>query len=224
MTRRTRDLIVVGASAGGVEALRDLAAGLPGDLPASVLVALHLPPDGTSVLAAILDRAGPLPSHTARDGVLLEHGTIYVAPPGRYLLVVGSRLMLSERPAEHGRRQEINALFASAARAAGPRVTGVLLSGVLDDGVAGLVTIVSCGGAAMVQDPAEARYPSMPLHALRALEIDHILPAHAMGGVLGMLSRQEADTGGHAARRTTGGAEPYDMLTAANAGRREELR
>jgi two-component system chemotaxis response regulator CheB len=187
----TRDLIVVGASAGGVEALRGFAAGLPADLAASVLVVLHLPAGGTSALAAILGRSGPLPAVRAAESMDLERGTIYTAPPDRHLVVVDGTLALPAGPTENGRRPAIDALFRSAAIVAGPRVTGVLLSGVLDDGVAGLVAIASRGGKVMVQDPDEALFPSMPNHALQALPVDHVLGAGAMGAVLDKLSRED---------------------------------
>lgn len=193
MTRHTRDLIVVGASAGGVEALRDLVAGLPDDLAASVLVVLHLPSDGTSALPAILGRSGPLPAYTAVDGMTLRHATIYVAPPDHHLLVVDGRVSLSQGPVETGRRPAINMLFRSAAIAHGPGVVGVLLSGVLDDGVAGLVSIASHGGKVLVQDPDEALYSAMPRHAMELLAMDHVLPASAMGAVLGELAREEVE-------------------------------
>lgn len=193
MTRHTRDLVVVGASAGGVEALRELAGGLPTGLAASVLVVLHLPTSGTSALPAILSRSGPLPARSARTGMALEHGVIYVAPPNHHLMVIDGQVALSHGPTENGRRPAINALFRSAAIAAGPRVTGVLLSGVLDDGVAGLVSIASQGGRTVVQDPTEALYPSMPRHAMQALAVDHVLPAGAVGAVLDKLSKEELE-------------------------------
>jgi two-component system, chemotaxis family, protein-glutamate methylesterase/glutaminase len=191
MTRYTRDLIVVGASAGGVEALREFATGLPSDLAASVLVVLHLPAGGTSALPAILGRCGTLPVHSAKDGMPLEHATIYVAPPNHHLLVVDDRVALSHGPTENGRRPAIDALFRSAAIVSGPRVVGVLLSGVLDDGVAGLVSIAGRGGTVVVQDPDEAIYPAMPRHAMRALTVDHVLPVAGMGALLEKLSRDE---------------------------------
>ncbi|HEY0450557.1 chemotaxis protein CheB [Actinophytocola sp.] len=196
MTRHTRDLIVVGASAGGVEALGGFVAGLPADLAASVLVVLHLPAGGTSALPAILSRAGVLPAHSATDGMTLDYSTIYVAPPGHHLLVAGERVALSHGPTENGRRPAIDSLFRSAAIVGGPRVTGVLLSGVLDDGVAGLVSIASRGGRVIVQDPAEALYSGMPRHAMEALEVDHVLTVDAMGAVLDKLCREEVELDG----------------------------
>jgi|tagenome__1003787_1003787.scaffolds.fasta_scaffold20953985_3 two-component system chemotaxis response regulator CheB len=203
MTRYTRDLIVVGASAGGVEALREFVTGLPADLAASVLVVLHLPAGGTSALPAILGRRCGLPVHSAKDGMPLEHGTVYVAPPDHHLLIVDDRVALSHGPTESGRRPAIDALFRSAAIVGGPRVVGVLLSGVLDDGVAGLVSIAGCGGMVVVQDPDEAIYPDMPRHAMRALAVDHVLPVAAMGAVLDKLSRDEVTLNGAPAPTST---------------------
>jgi two-component system, chemotaxis family, protein-glutamate methylesterase/glutaminase len=190
MTRSRRDLVVVGASAGGVEALCGLAAGLPADLGAAVLVVLHLPAGGRSALAAILNRSGPLPAHIARHGQAITDGHIHVAPPDRHLLMVDGRIELSHGPTENGWRPSINALFRSATVAAGPRVTGVLLSGVLDDGVAGLVAIASRGGQVMVQDPREALFPSMPNLAMSTLPVDHVLPVADMGATLAKLSTE----------------------------------
>jgi two-component system, chemotaxis family, protein-glutamate methylesterase/glutaminase len=191
VTPKTRDLIVVGASAGGVEALRQFASGLPHDLAASILVVLHLPPGGTSALPAILRAAGPLRAVGAQHGMELEHGWIYTARPNHHLLVTDGSLALSHGPTENGRRPAINALFRSAALAGGPRVTGVLLSGMLDDGVAGLIAIAGGGGTVLVQDPDDAIYPSMPRHAMQALPIDHVVRAGAMGVILDKISREE---------------------------------
>jgi two-component system chemotaxis response regulator CheB len=188
-----RDLIVVGASAGGVEALKTLVAGMPPDLPAAVVVVLHMPAGGTSALRQILRRFGPLPAHTAATGMPIEPGRIYVGPPDHHLLVVADQLVLSHGPTESGHRPAINALFRSAALAYGPRVTAVLLSGVLDDGVAGLVAVRDRDGKTVVQDPADALYPGMPESALRHLQPDHVLPADQMGDVLQKLARDEVD-------------------------------
>lgn len=193
MASRPRDLVVVGASAGGVEALSAMAARLPADLPASVLVVLHLPAGGASSLPAILDRAGPLPACSARDGEPLAPSRIYVAPPDHHLLVVDDSVALSNGPTENGHRPAINALFRSAAVAAGPAVIGVLLSGALDDGVAGLVAIADRGGQVVVQHPTDAIYPSMAEHALRTLTPDHVVRAGDIGGVLGKLTQETVD-------------------------------
>jgi two-component system chemotaxis response regulator CheB len=184
---------VVGASAGGVEALRAFASGLPADLPAAVLVVLHLPAGGTSALASILRRAGPLQAEVAQPGKPLEPGLVQVAPPDHHLLVMDGQVALSRGPTENGHRPAVNALFRSAAVARGPAVTGVLLSGALDDGVAGLIAIADVGGLVMVQDPTEALYPSMPEHALRQVRADHVLCAADMGEALAKIVVDEVD-------------------------------
>ncbi|MBF6170672.1 chemotaxis protein CheB [Nocardia blacklockiae] len=174
-------LIVVGASAGGVAALREFVGGLPVDLSAAVLVVTHLPPNGPSVLATILDRAGPLSAIAAEDGRELTAGMIYTAVPDRHLLVSDGRIRLSLGPTENRHRPGIDALFRSAAVEWGPRVAGVVLSGALDDGAAGLALIKARGGLAVVQDPTEADYRSMPESALAATAVDYVLPAGKIG-------------------------------------------
>ncbi len=179
--RSNRDLVVVGASAGGVEALRSLIGSLPADLPAAVLVVLHLPAGSASALPEILSRAGVLPVSPARPGAPIEHGRVYVAPPDHHLVVADDEVMLSHHAAEDHHRPALNALFRSAAEAGGSRVIGVVLSGNLDDGAAGLAEIVARGGSALVQDPADAAYPSMPEAALAAVAAEAVLPVADLG-------------------------------------------
>lgn len=179
-----RDVIVVGTSAGGVQALQELVAQLPPELPASVLVVLHLMPQANSVLADILERAGPLPASQARDGERLERGHVHVAPPDFHLLLRGDAIHLSAGPRENGHRPAIDPLFRSAARAYGRRAIGVVLTGTLDDGTDGLRMIKERGGATVVQDPEDADYPEMPLSALSYVGPDRVVPLAAMGATL----------------------------------------
>ena len=168
-----RDVIVVGASAGGVEALVELAGGLPRDLAAAVFVVLHMPIDAESHLPRILSRAGPLDAVHPVDGDPIRPGRIYVAPPNHHLLLDRERMRLTVGPRVNGVRPAIDALFQSAARAHGNRVIGAVLSGTLQDGTLGLDAIKLRGGVAIVQDPDEARFSSMPRSALERIDVDH---------------------------------------------------
>ncbi|HWS39345.1 MAG TPA: chemotaxis protein CheB [Actinoplanes sp.] len=166
MTREHRDLIAVGASAGGVEALRALVAGLPADYPGALLVVLHVPRSAPSALPAILSRSGPLPAATATDGEPARAGRIYVAPADHHLLLLGGHLRLSRGSAENGHRPAVDPLFRSVARTASRRAVGVVLSGSRDDGAAGLSSIAARGGTTVVQDPDDALHSSMPRAAM----------------------------------------------------------
>jgi two-component system, chemotaxis family, protein-glutamate methylesterase/glutaminase len=168
-------VVVIGASAGGVSVLGQLMAMLPDDLPVAVLVVLHVNPSGTSVLPEILSRAGVLPVAHATNGEPLCAGVVRVAPPDHHLVVAGDHLEVTKGPRENGHRPAIDPLFASAARSRGASVLGVVLSGTLDDGVAGLRSIHDAGGITVVQDPDEAQFPAMPLAALAAGVVDHVL-------------------------------------------------
>ncbi len=186
-----RGVVAIGASAGGVEALSRLAAGLSADVPFAYLVVLHVPAGAPSILARILDRSGPLPAVTAKDGATLEPGHIYVAPPDRHLLVADHRVVLSQGPTENGHRPAVNALFRSVAVAFGARAIGVLLSGVLDDGVLGLAAIRSRGGTTIGQSPEDALFPALPANAQQAGVLDRQAAAADIGALLKELSQNE---------------------------------
>ncbi len=189
------DLIVVGTSAGGLEALRRLVHGLPADVPAAVCIVQHVSADSPGLLPALLSRAGPLPTLAGKDELPLENGNIYVAPPGHHLLVEQGRLRLSRGPKENHHRPSIDALFRSAAVASGPRVIGVILTGQLDDGTAGLLAVKQCGGITVVQDPQDALYPSMPQSALRHVAVDYRVPLDELAALLVRLASQPVKEG-----------------------------
>jgi two-component system, chemotaxis family, protein-glutamate methylesterase/glutaminase len=172
---RKPDVIVIGGSTGGLKAMRSLVAGLPSDFSAPIFVVLHSSPDSPGLLPEILSGVGPLPTQHAVDGDLIVPGRIYTAPPNRHLLLEADNTMrLTLGPKENRFRPAIDPLFRSAALAFGPRVVGILLSGGLDDGVAGLAAIKGAGGIAMVQDPQEAEVATLPRNALRQVTVDHV--------------------------------------------------
>jgi two-component system, chemotaxis family, protein-glutamate methylesterase/glutaminase len=176
--------VAVGASAGGVEALKALVSGLPPDCQATVLVVLHVPRDAPSALAAILSRSGPLQAVSTVDGTAPRYGMIYIAPADHHLLVLDGHLRLSRGPSENGHRPAIDPLFRSVARAYGHRAVGVILSGARDDGAAGLATIAAHGGLTVVQDPADALVAAMPTAAMDRTTPQHVVPAGKIGGLL----------------------------------------
>jgi two-component system, chemotaxis family, protein-glutamate methylesterase/glutaminase len=186
-----RGVVAIGASAGGVEALSNLAAGLSPDLPYAYLMTLHFPAGAPSILARIIDRSGLLPAVTAEHGASLQPGHIYVARPDRHLLVADHRVVLSQGPTENGHRPAINALFRSVALAFGPRAVGILMSGVLDDGVLGLGAIRSRGGTTIGQSPNDALFPALPVKARDAGVLDEQAAAGDIGEVLKQLSQRE---------------------------------
>jgi two-component system, chemotaxis family, protein-glutamate methylesterase/glutaminase len=184
-------IFVIGASAGGVETLKHLASLMPGQFPAPILVVLHVSPHGTSVLPQILSRSGPLPAVHPQEGQPLKPGTIYVAPPDQHLLVKQDYIHLSRGPRENSHRPAVDTLFRSAARIYGPRVVGIVLSGVLDDGTAGLSAIVELGGVAVAQDPSDALYPGMPESAIEHVNVNFILP---LPEIVSLMVRLAAET------------------------------
>lgn len=189
------DIIVVGASAGGVQALKALIALLPADIGAAIFVVMHTSPTGPGLLPDILTGAGPLPVSHGHDGEKFENGRIYVAPPDHHLIVeTPDRIRISCGPKENLSRPAIDPLFRSAALAFGARVAGVILTGNLDDGTAGLAAVKRRGGVSIVQDPTEAFAPSMPRSALRHISVDHCLPLAEMASLLASLARETAST------------------------------
>ena len=186
-----RDIAVLGASAGGVEALKALVSTLPRNYDGSIFVVLHVAPRSSSFLPQILSNSGSLPASHAREGEAIERGRIYVAPPDRHLVLERNHMHLSLGPKENHQRPCINVTFRSAAAAFGDRVAGVVLSGQLDDGTAGLWDIKRQGGIAAVQHPEEAAFPSMPLSALRDIEIDYTLPIAEIGPLLARLAQED---------------------------------
>ncbi|MEO8077868.1 MAG: chemotaxis protein CheB [Acidobacteriota bacterium] len=186
------DIVVIGASAGGVEAISAVVASLPADLPAAVFVVLHVS-RGRSVLPEILTRVGPLPAVHPDDGTAIQHGRIYVARPDHHLTIERGRVRMLHGPTENGSRPAVDPLFRSAARTYGSRVVGVVLTGALDDGTAGLAAVKEAGGITIVQDPAEAFASSMPRSAAAFVPIDYTLKVAEIGARLTALARSGAD-------------------------------
>jgi two-component system, chemotaxis family, protein-glutamate methylesterase/glutaminase len=178
------NVIVIGASAGGVSSLMRLVSLLPADIDAAVAVALHVTETSTSALPAILTRQGQLEATHAIDGEALRHGRIYVAPPGFHLLVKRRRVRVVSGPHENGHRPAVDPLFRTAGRAHGERAIGVILSGSLDDGTAGLLAIKQAGGIALVQDPSDALFDGMPVSAIENVDVDFVGTVDALAGEL----------------------------------------
>jgi two-component system chemotaxis response regulator CheB len=171
----SRNIIVIGASAGGIAALLHIARNLPRDLDAAILIVVHTGADSPGILHQLLSRAGPVPASLAIDGSPIRPGRIYVAPPDYHLLVKDQRLRVVRGPKENGFRPAVDPLFRTAARNFGERVVGIVLSGGLDDGTDGLRIIKEQGGVAIAQNPEEAEFPSMPGSAIRNVAVDHIV-------------------------------------------------
>lgn len=177
-------VVVVGASAGGVEALMAFVANLPLSTRQAVCVVLHVSPAGTSAMPHILGRAARLPVHSPADRDPLLGGHIYVAPPDHHLEIEPGRIRLTQAPRENGHRPAIDATMRTAAEAYAGKVVGFVLSGSRDDGTAGLLAIKLRGGAAVVQDPDEALYDAMPRSAIAHVDVDAVLPLGEMAGWL----------------------------------------
>lgn len=190
--RLTRDVIAIGGSAGAVSVLRRLVADLPANLPAAVLVTVHRGADLPSQLDEVLNAAGPLPAVTAAEGQALSHGRIHVAPPDHHLLIGDGHLHVRRGPRENRSRPAVDPMLRSAAVCCSTRVIGVVLSGMLNDGTAGLKAVKACQGLAVVQDPRDASAPDMPRSALDNVQVDHVAPAGAMGALLARLAAEPA--------------------------------
>ena len=189
METRSNRIILLGGSAGGLNAITELVSRLEPDLPAAVLVVLHLGAGPAPAIADKLTKTGPLEASFAATGAPIEPGQIYIAPPDHHTLVQGGRMHLSHGPRVNNARPAIDLTFRSAAVAYGARAVGVVLSGMLDDGAMGLDAIGRCGGVTIVQDPADASYSEMPESALAAGEVDYTLPASSIGELLNTLAQ-----------------------------------
>ncbi len=174
-TNRGRDIVVVAASAGGIEALRGLLSQVPEPVSAALLVVLHVPATGGKVLPSILGRAGRLPASAAADGEVPLPGHVYVAPPDCHLLLVGDKIRLSRGPRHNGHRPAADPLFISAALSGGPHTIAVVLSGTLDDGAAGAAAVERRGGIVAIQDPGESAYAGMPRAAMAATRNSRVM-------------------------------------------------
>jgi two-component system, chemotaxis family, protein-glutamate methylesterase/glutaminase len=185
-----RDIIVIGGSAGATAPLKEILGRLPPDLPAAVFVVLHIPAQGIGILSTVASAASRLPVVQAESGMVIENAHIYLAAPDHHLLLFEHHMMLGRGPRENMARPAIDPLFRSAALRYGPRVIGVVLSGLLSDGAAGLTAIKQCGGMALVQDPKEAIADEMPLRALEATTVDLCVSGAKLGDLLSDLARE----------------------------------
>jgi two-component system chemotaxis response regulator CheB len=189
-----RDIIVIGGSAGATPPIKSILRSLPVDLQAAVFIVLHIPSHGIGILSTVAAAAGRLPVRQAEHGMAIENGLVYIAAPDHHMLIGGGRITLGRGPRENMVRPAIDPLFRSAAMNYGPRVIGVVLSGLLSDGAAGLNAIKRCGGMTLVQDPEEAIADEMPRRALEATTVDLCVPSIQLGDVLADLTREIAGT------------------------------
>ncbi len=217
------DIVVVGASAGGVQAICELVRHLPKNLPASIFLAIHSSPQSPGVLPQIILRAGGIATSYAVDRGPIRSGQIYVAPPDHHLLIEQGMMRLSRGPKENGFRPAVDPLFRTAARSYGSRVVGVVLSGGLDDGTEGLGIIKELGGIAMAQDPAEASFPSMPSSAIQNVDVDYVKPVRTLARILAKVVKRAGSKGAQA--MTPNGDRAHDVAEIGDSGMRlhEEL-
>ncbi|WP_257166144.1 chemotaxis protein CheB [Bradyrhizobium sp. SRS-191] len=193
-----RDIIVIGGSSGATAPLKEILGRLSPDIPAAVFVVLHVPAGGIGILSTVVNAVGRLPVKHAAHGMPIENGTVYLAAPDHHLLVVDGQVVLGRGPHENMVRPAVNPLFRSAALHYGPRVIGVILSGLLSDGATGLNAIKRCGGVAVVQAPTDALADEMPRRALEAGPVDYCLPGAEIGDVLAELTETQAGAAGPA--------------------------
>jgi two-component system, chemotaxis family, protein-glutamate methylesterase/glutaminase len=183
-----KDIVTIGGSAGSLDTLQTVIHKLPQDFPAAVFVTIHLSPRAKSHLSKVLGRGSSIPVLSARDGQEIRGGTVYVAVPDRHLVVAKNHIRLTRGPKEGLHRPSINVMFRSASASYGERVVGVLLSGMLDDGASGLWDIANRKGVAVVQDPAEAIFPSMPMSALQDVPVDYVAKVNDIAPLLTRLA------------------------------------
>ncbi|HEX2606312.1 MAG TPA: chemotaxis protein CheB [Flavisolibacter sp.] len=189
-----RDIIVIGASAGGVQALMELIDALPEKLDAAVFIVLHISPSTPSMLPHILSRKGKFEAIHPKDGDTIKKGHVYIAPPDHHLILEKDTVLVRKGPKENRFRPSIDALFRSAAYTYSTRVIGIILSGMLDDGTSGLWTVKRLGGVSMIQDPHDARFPDMPKNALESVEVDYSVPIGEMGAIIERLITEKNET------------------------------
>ena len=191
----TRDIITIGGSSGSIGVLKRILADLPSDLPASVLITTHIASQSAGFMGEMLMERSNLPVEQAVDRQAIERGHVYVAPPDRHLLIVDGVIRLGDGPRENMARPAVDALFRSAALSFGPRVIGVVLSGLLNDGAAGLHAVKACGGLTVVQHPLDAEADAMPLAALETTAVDHVATGAEMGALLARIAGTRAGPG-----------------------------
>lgn len=189
-----RDVIGIGASLGGVEAIRHLLKELPPDLAATIFIVLHVGTSGRNLLADIFNKESALPVAMARDGEAVQRGQVYVAPTNKHLLVIDNVVRLGHGPRENMARPAIDPLFRSLGACYGPRTIGVVLTGMLNDGASGLADLKRCGGLTVVQNPADAIASEMPTRALETVTVDYRAPLSDLPDLLVRLSRDAAGT------------------------------
>ena len=182
-----RDIIVVGASAGGIEATSDLLVQLPEDIKAAVFVVIHTTSEADGMLASVLDRRCALQTVIAKDEDKISYGNVYVAPPDNHIMLLDGRIRILHGPKENRFRPAIDPLFRSAAVTFSSRVIGIILSGLLYDGVSGLNAIKKCGGIAITQKPEEALFPDLPVNTIANIKVDHVLSVKRMGSLINQL-------------------------------------